>query len=106
LTSKILTATHPIFTLNSKHQAENGKTQVRITVITFNNKAYMKWTAESKELTPRHFQIKHDVAAGYYLYVFEGGKCIRDHLQDTFEMAVDVAFEDYGVPKNIWRLHQ
>ena len=36
-------------------------------------------------------------------YVFEGNKCIYDHLQDTFEIAVENAREDYGVPKNAWK---
>lgn len=62
----------------------------------------MKWRAKSESLKPRYFEIKEDPAAGYYLYVFEGNKCIYDHLQDSFEIAVECALEDYGVPKNAW----
>jgi len=63
----------------------------------------MKWRAESEALKPRSFEIKHDPLVGFYLYVFENGKCIRDHLQDTFEIAIDSASEDYDVPKTAWR---
>lgn len=63
----------------------------------------MKWRADSELLKPRHYEIKHDPLVGYYLYVFEGGKCVRDHLQDTFEIAIESAFEDYDVPRHAWR---
>lgn len=63
----------------------------------------MTWRANPKTLEPRVFEIKHDPLVGFYLYVFEGGKCIRDHLQDTFEIAVESAMEDYDVPKDSWR---
>lgn len=55
-----------------------------------------------KTIKPRYFEIKEDPAAGFYLYVFEGNKCVYDYLQDTFEIAVECALEDYGVPKNSW----
>lgn len=63
----------------------------------------MKWRANPKGFEPRSFEIKHDPLVGFYLYVFEGGKCIRDYLQDTFEIAVESAMEDYNVPKEAWR---
>jgi len=62
----------------------------------------MKWKAESEALKPYHFLIKHDPSVGFYLYVFEGNKCVRDHLQDAFEIAVNTAFEDYDVPESSW----
>ena len=48
----------------------------------------MKWHADSKPQKLRHYEIKQDPAAGFYLYVFDGNKCIRDHLQDTLEIAM------------------
>lgn len=63
----------------------------------------MQWYAMPEFLKPKTFEIKKDLAAGFYLYVFEGNKCVYDHLQDTFEIAVDCAWEDYGVPKNAWK---
>ncbi len=63
----------------------------------------MKWIAQPKNLEPRSFEIKYDPTFGYYLFVFENGKCIRDHLQDTFEIAVESAIEDYDVPEDAWR---
>jgi hypothetical protein len=63
----------------------------------------MKWRADSEKLRPRHFEIKKDSPVGFYLYVFEEDECVRDHLQDTLEIAMESAFVDYGVPKNAWR---
>lgn len=63
----------------------------------------MKWRADSESLKPRHYEIKHDPRVGFYLYVFEGAKCVRDHLQDTLEAAIDAALEDYCVPREAWR---
>lgn len=63
----------------------------------------MKWQADPEALRPRSFEIKHDLSAGFYLYVFENGKCIRDQLQETFEFAIESASEDYDVPKDAWR---
>jgi hypothetical protein len=63
----------------------------------------MKWVADAKPLRPRRYEIKHDPSAGYYLFVYENDKCIRDHLQDTLEIVMECALEDYGVPKDLWR---
>jgi hypothetical protein len=63
----------------------------------------MKWISEPRHLTSRHFEIKHDPFAGFYLYVFENGKCVRDHLQDSLEIAIESALEDYGVPEDTWK---
>lgn len=63
----------------------------------------MKWRAQPESLEPKRFEIEHDPNVGFYLYVFEGGKCIRDQLQDTFEIAVESAMEEYEVPKEAWR---
>ncbi len=72
------------------------------TVSLFHGGIIMKWRANSESLKPRRYEIKHDPSAGFYLYVFEGDKCISDHLQDTLEIAMECAWEDYGVPKNVW----
>jgi len=63
----------------------------------------MKWRAKPDFLQPRYFEIKEDPYAGFYLYVFEDDKCIYDSLQDTFEIAVECAWEDYNVPKASWK---
>lgn len=63
----------------------------------------MKWGADSESLKTRHYEIKHDPLVGYYLYAFEGDRCVRDHLQDTLEIAIESAFEDFEVPKDAWR---
>lgn len=63
----------------------------------------MKWYAKPETLKPMHFEISEDPFVGFYLYVFEGNKCVKDHLQDTLEIAIESALEDYGVPKTSWK---
>jgi len=63
----------------------------------------MKWIADAPSLKPRRYEIKYDPFAGFYLFVYENDKCIRDHLQDTLEIAMECALEDYGVSKNLWQ---
>lgn len=62
----------------------------------------MKWIASSHFPKPMHYEIEHDLVAGFYLYVFENGKCIRDYLQDTLEVAMECARDDFGVTKDAW----
>jgi len=62
----------------------------------------MKWHANSKALDLRYYEIKHDPSVGFYLYVFEGKKCIRDYLQDTLELAMECALKNFGIPKDVW----
>jgi hypothetical protein len=62
----------------------------------------MKWIAElsgTKQLT---LTIKHDRYAGYYLYVYIDGKDTYDYLQDTLEIAMEQAQEQFGVPLDAW----
>ena len=63
----------------------------------------MKLIAEPENLKPRRFMIEQDEAAGFYLYVYEKDKCIRDYLQDTLDIAIDMAFEDFQVPRESWK---
>jgi hypothetical protein len=39
---------------------------------------------------------------GAYLYVYRDGNCIYDYLQNDVNMCVRFAFEDFGVPEDIW----
>ena len=52
-----------------------------------------------------HCVIKPDAKAGFYLYVYQGNRCIRDYLQDTLDLAKTVAFRDYQVPQDAWRVN-
>ena len=63
----------------------------------------MNWMADAPFLKRRRCEIKYDTFAGFYLFVYENDKCIRDHLQDTLEIAMDCALEDYGVSKSLWQ---
>ena len=63
----------------------------------------MEWKAIDQSLKSRYYKIKHDPSVGFYLYIFENGKCIHDYLQDTLELAIECAWEDFGVRKNAWK---
>lgn len=40
---------------------------------------------------------------GYYLYVWENGGDAHDYMQDTLEIAIEQAFEDFSIPKSAWK---
>ncbi len=64
----------------------------------------MKWIARhSGPLGRLDCTIKHDKYVGYYLYIYINGIDTYDYLQDSFEIAVDQALEQFGVPKDAWR---
>ena len=77
--------------------------QVLSIVITLGNN-YMKWHAPSELNKSRYYEIEQDPLVGFYLYVFEDGKCIYDDLQDTLEFAMECAWKDYGVRRETWEL--
>lgn len=62
----------------------------------------VKWKAKSNSTKNRYYEIKYDPNVGFYFYVFENDKCIHDYLQDTLELAMECALEDFGVPKEAW----
>ena len=64
----------------------------------------MKLVARMAQLGPKAktFVIKGDVAAGFYIFVFQDGVCVQDYLQDTLEQAIEMAHDDFGVSKDAW----
>ena len=50
-------------------------------------------------------RIEHDASAGFYLLILdaESGTSTHDHLQDTLEIAMDQAEEDYGLARTGWK---
>lgn len=41
---------------------------------------------------------------GAYLYVFENeGRDVGDYLQDTIQICIEFAFEEFAVPMDAWR---
>lgn len=62
----------------------------------------MTWKTKSNNINSTHYKIKHDPSVGFYLYVFDGDRCIHDYLQDTLELAMEYARDDFGVPKEAW----
>lgn len=61
------------------------------------------WYANLESFRPQRYEIKYNPSAGFYLYVFEDGKCMQNHVQDTLEMAIEYAQKNYDVPKNAWK---
>lgn len=43
--------------------------------------------------------VEDELEVRAYLYVYRGVRCVRDELQSDVETCIEVAFEDYGVPK-------
>lgn len=39
---------------------------------------------------------------GAYLWIYEEGRDIADHLQDSIEDCIEFAFEDFAVPRDSW----
>lgn len=57
----------------------------------------MKWRAKLESLKPRYFEIKEDPTAGFYLYAFEGDKCllsdsrfIQSHCNFVSHICIDI----------------
>ena len=51
----------------------------------------------------RIFIIESDLSeVGAYLHVYENGKDIADHLQDSERDCIDFALEEFDVPLNAW----
>ncbi|MEP0366355.1 MAG: hypothetical protein ABJN36_03235 [Cyclobacteriaceae bacterium] len=49
------------------------------------------------------FKIEEDYPeVGVYLYVYEGGNCIKDFLQNDIGTCKQLAFEEYQVPLDKW----
>jgi hypothetical protein len=73
----------------------------------------MKWTAETKTPKARRFVIEKQLLRsltpgeadmdGYYLFVWEEERCLYDYLQDTLEIAMEQALEEFGVPLDAWK---
>ncbi|MCH9617245.1 MAG: hypothetical protein SP4CHLAM5_07680 [Chlamydiia bacterium] len=63
----------------------------------------MKWVAGNEISNIMRYEIEYDSTVGFYLYVYENNKCIKDYLQDTLEFAMECAMEDYGVKKSEWK---
>lgn len=50
------------------------------------------------------FLIRKDQPdVGAYLHVYKNGRCIQDSLQDDEATCIQVAHEDFGVPREIWQ---
>ena len=62
----------------------------------------MKWRARSSKNTAQVFEIEHDPLVGYYFYVIESEVCTRDELQDTLEIAMEIAAKNYDIPRDAW----
>lgn len=68
---------------------------------TISRRCRMKWVAIISNT--KRCEIEHDPEAGYYLYIFKNNECIKDYLQDTLEIAMEIAQEEYDVSRNSWK---
>jgi hypothetical protein len=50
----------------------------------------------------QRFLIEEDPGIGWYLYIFSNGSCVKDYLQDSETLAMQVAAEDYDVSFRLW----
>ena len=63
-----------------------------------------RWIVECPDRPERKYEIQPDKSdAGFYLYVWQDGRCIKDHLQDSLQAAIDQAATDYGVRPELWQ---
>jgi hypothetical protein len=61
-----------------------------------------RWEAKLLGDNSKKILIDEDEVAGFFLYVYDNDKCTYDGLQDTFEFAVEVANEKFGVERSSW----
>jgi hypothetical protein len=62
----------------------------------------LKYTATNDK--SQNFEIRDGGnGVGFYFFVYENGKCIRDHLQDTLEKAKSFAQRYFNVPESAWK---
>jgi len=71
----------------------------------------MKWISSYNSSNKKYIIEREDFRTNnssdiYYQFTFsvwQKNKCIDHDHQDTFEWAITVALEDYGVPKDSWK---
>jgi len=67
----------------------------------------MKWIAHINKPRKIDFEIVYDESVGYYLYVYDSNDIeSKDELQDTLEIAMQVAKEDFNVPIDAWKISE
>jgi len=62
----------------------------------------MRWVVDSIDGLDFSLAIEHDPSCGFYLFVYRGGKCAQDYLQDSLESAIGLAEEKFGVDPSSW----
>ncbi len=64
----------------------------------------MKWKSHFISESGNRFEIEEDDAVGFYFRVINNeGVGVYDTLQDTKEIAIDIAKKEYQVPKSSWK---
>lgn len=63
----------------------------------------MVYTKQTVEHQGKRFEIESDKPeVGVYLTVYENGNCIADSLQDSVELCIEYAEQEYGCPRALW----
>lgn len=61
-------------------------------------------TVKQAEHNLLRFEIVEDNPdVGFYLYVYEGDRCIADYLQNDEERCKQFAYKEYGVQPSLWQ---
>jgi rhodanese-related sulfurtransferase len=58
---------------------------------------------ETATLENRKFKISYLEGIGFYLYLFEGERCVNDYFQDSVELTKSFAEKEFGLPINSWK---
>ena len=67
----------------------------------FLKKSNMKWVTFSSNT--EKYEIEYEPGVGFYLYVYKNEECVKDYLQDSLEISMDLAQEEYGARKDAWK---
>ena len=67
------------------------------------SKNIIKWSAKMYSSEHKHYEIKLFSDLQYYFCVFEDDVRIYDYFYDTWEAAIDYAWKEFGVSKELWK---
>ena len=51
----------------------------------------------------KRFLIEHEADVGFFLFVYEGSRCIAEYFEDTVDASMAQAATEHGVPSAAWR---
>ena len=83
-------------------QTDAGMTPLRVYAgFTLSHRTQTVKRTEYKRLRLEIVEDHPDV--GFYLNLYDGNRCIADHLQNDEEACKRFAYEEYGVEPTLWQ---